>query len=157
MPKCPVCYEAYIGDGVLPCADCKPHAEQCQRCGEWGPDRRTLRMSCFYAMDELSVPFGRDAVLGRHCKQVDVKMGIGMQLPVWGEPEGETRHYDSYTLRVCKSCRADWMRAIEKWFTNPERPVDTGTGIYIRDRGATRPVTPGEIDYLKKCGNETSE
>lgn len=34
--------------------------EKCQRCDREGPDRRTLRMSCFYQMNELRVPFERD-------------------------------------------------------------------------------------------------
>jgi hypothetical protein len=36
------------------------HDEKCQRCGEVGEDRRTLRMECFYAMEELGLPFGRE-------------------------------------------------------------------------------------------------
>jgi len=32
-------------------------SEKCQRCGEPGPDLRTLRMSCLYDMSELNVPF----------------------------------------------------------------------------------------------------
>ena len=51
---------------------------------ESGMDLRTLRMACFYAMDELKVPFTK------------------------GDRE--------FTLRVCKPCRADWLRAIEDWF-----------------------------------------
>jgi len=44
--------------------------EVCVRCGEVGQDRRTLRMECFYQMDELSVPFmkGDDEYTLRVCK-----------------------------------------------------------------------------------------
>ncbi len=31
--------------------------EECQRCKEVGEDRRTLKMACFYEMDELGMPF----------------------------------------------------------------------------------------------------
>lgn len=31
--------------------------ERCERCGEYGQDRRTLHMKCLYQMSELQVPF----------------------------------------------------------------------------------------------------
>lgn len=67
----------------------KPKGTQCQKCGEFGQDRRILRMSCLYDMNELKIPF----IL----------------------VEEEKRHGE-YTLTVCKDCRGDWMQAIEKWF-----------------------------------------
>ena len=38
-------------------------SEKCDRCGSVGSDRRTLLMRCFYAMEELGVPFGREVLL----------------------------------------------------------------------------------------------
>lgn len=87
--------------------------EICQRCNEKELDRRTLWMACFYAMEELGLPF----------KQ----MKAGDQ--------------NFFTLRVCKACRADWMRAIQKWFN--EKPVkeSCGSGIFVRRNGATIEIT----------------
>jgi hypothetical protein len=47
-------------------------SERYVRCGEEGEDRRTLRMACFYAMDELNVPFvsERDAAMSRMAQQI---------------------------------------------------------------------------------------
>jgi hypothetical protein len=99
--------------------DYKP--EQCARCGVLGQDRRTLWMACFYAMNELGVPF----------KEVGIH-GVLVQLtghdPKWGapqfeEPPGSLENAAStralFTLRVCKGCRAEWMRAIEAWYRAP--------------------------------------
>ena len=33
--------------------------EKCQRCGDSGPDLRTITMSCSYDMSELGLPFER--------------------------------------------------------------------------------------------------
>jgi len=67
--------------------------ETCQRCKRSGEDRRTLWMACFYAMHEIErVPFDHKEI------------------------EGNPNRF--YTLRVCKSCRASWMQAIENWFTS---------------------------------------
>ena len=65
---------------------------QCQKCGEFGQDRRTLHMSCLYEMDELRIPF--------------IKKPRDKDLP----PE--------YILVVCKDCRSSWMEAIEDWFND---------------------------------------
>ena len=62
--------------------------EKCERCKVVDEDRRTLKMSCFYDMSELDVPFNLDEDTG------------------------------TYNLRVCKDCRSDWMKAIEYWFHN---------------------------------------
>ena len=45
-----------------------------------------------------------------------------------------------YTLRVCKSCRADWMTAIKAWFENkPLTEEDAGAGqTYVQELGANR-------------------
>lgn len=91
--------------------------EKCARCGQEGEDRRTLLMACFYDMHELRVPFG----------QMELELGGGGK-----------RHF--YTLRVCKACRADWMLSIQSWFENKPRPESKGSGVFVRELGATREV-----------------
>jgi hypothetical protein len=101
-------------------------------------------MACFYAMHELDVPFRQDAILGRYCeKEGETKLPtLGVTVPEWGEPQGDQRHHQFFTLRVCKRCRADWMDAIESWFKTPVCDDEScGTGIYVRDRGAIREIT----------------
>lgn len=83
--------------------------ETCQRCGEQGPDLRTLWMACLYEMSEIGLPF---------------------ELVSNGDRK-------FYTLRVCKDCRASWMQAIQSWFQNPEDNSDpVGSGLYVRKLGA---------------------
>jgi hypothetical protein len=94
--------------------------EMCQRCKREGSDRRTLWMACFYEMLELGLPF---------------------------ELREQGAH-TFYTLRVCKDCRADWMRAIQAWFKDaPSRDDEDGLeegAVYVRDFGATRKMTPAD-------------
>lgn len=92
--------------------------EKCVRCGDIGEDRRTLWMACFYAMEELGIPF----------VQVDVK-----EYPK-----------SFYTLRVCKACRADWMASIGDWFNSKPKNEAHGTGIYVRKLGATFEISEEE-------------
>lgn len=78
-------------------------SEICQRCKEEGEDNRTLWMACFYEMSELGLPFRVN--------------------------ELESLNRKFYTLYVCKSCRADWMRAIKTWFKHaPEREEGVEAG-----------------------------
>lgn len=70
-------------------------SEKCQCCGESGQDRRTLHMSCLYDMSELSIPFVEHVEIDPHTKKVKLR---------------------EHRLQVCKDCRGDWLRAIEKWF-----------------------------------------
>lgn len=94
--------------------------EECQRCKEIDEDRRTLKMSCFYDMSELDVPFVLDE---------DTSV---------------------YTLRVCKDCRADWMKAIEYWFHDIEPKIKScGSGIFIREFGSNIEITEEEF-YRRK-------
>uniref|UniRef100_A0A6M3JU23 Uncharacterized protein n=2 Tax=viral metagenome TaxID=1070528 RepID=A0A6M3JU23_9ZZZZ len=59
-------------------------------------------MACGYDMSELHVPFKHTELKG---------------VPSFGN--------GLYTLFVCKSCRADWLQAIENWFqTKPESTDD---------------------------------
>lgn len=89
--------------------------EECQRCREIDEDRRTLEMACFYDMNELDVPLKLNE---------------------------ETR---TYSLRVCKDCRSDWMKAIEYWFHNSSSKKDAGgSGIYVREFGANVEISEEE-------------
>lgn len=92
-------------------------SERCVRCGEEGQDRRTLRMSCFYEMDELDIPLEKS--------------------PSCFGP--------SYTMRVCKRCRGEWMAAIKAWFHEEiESEESCGSGIFIREFGKTVELTEEE-------------
>jgi hypothetical protein len=81
------------------------NGDECVRCKEIGEDRRTLFMKCLYDMDELKVPFEKfnTQELGKF-----------------------------YTLLVCKKCRGDWMKSIEKWYK--DRPKNI---LYIVRTGCT--------------------
>lgn len=96
--------------------------EECVRCKEVGEDRRTLLMRCFYEMGELGLPFEKVEII-----------------------EDDTKHR-FFTLRVCKTCRADWMEAIKDWFSCPTGPQPScGSGIYVRRFGDTVEVTEEEF------------
>jgi hypothetical protein len=102
-------------------------SEKCDRCNSVGEDRRTLHMSCLYAMNELGLPFKEDTSDGRHF----------------------------FTLRVCKRCRAEWMAAIAVWFRATPAgqdhdaetpPPSLGSGIFIRENGAVQEISREEWD-----------
>jgi hypothetical protein len=122
--------------------------ERCQRCGELGQDRRTLWMACFYAMDEMPVPFTELAIHGRPvAKSSEAPLGLlGHTVTTYAEPDESQppRNHPFYTLRVCKDCRASWMAAIEHWFLfeqMTEIPESGGSGIFIRHRGGLLEVS----------------
>lgn len=132
-------------------------SETCQRCGSVGSDRRTLWMACFYQMGELGLPFEQAAILGRYRPRTGtLTLEFIRDAPVWGDPEGEERHFGFYTLRVCKRCRADWMSAIKAWFEATPKGEDHdadepdtsafSTGIFVRDNGAIREISREEWD-----------
>ena len=102
--------------------------DRCARCGKVGEDRRTLWMACFYAMDELDIPF----------KQITIC-----------DDAGTNRGF--FSLRVCKTCRASWMDALEKWFkaTEWEREHTTGTGVFVRKNGVSVELNPEEVEQWK--------
>ena len=141
--------------------------ERCVRCGDVGEDRRTLRMSCFYAMDEMNVPFSEEKVVGKIHERIGTKeMWIGneaemraqgfspLRFPEYSEEPTGNITASSYTLRVCKDCRGSWMSAIEDWFNNVE-PVRRiiGTGIFVRKNGATVEITQEEWDRRHAASN----
>ncbi len=120
-------------------------SERCVRCGEEGEDRRTLRMACFYAMDELNVPFVSERAHGTLRKRTGTKeLSNGLEIPVFSEePTGEL-NAQMFSLRVCKACRASWMGAIERWFHSEDKPRRVGTGIFVRENGVNVEITREE-------------
>jgi hypothetical protein len=140
--------------------------EKCVRCGEAGEDRRTLWMACFYAMEELGLPFEEQILFHADMKDLSPeKEGLSVELPNGPKINlapgtvkcsGELTPKGFYTLRVCKACRAEWMQQIKAWFHCPKR-IDgpTGTGAYIREHGATREMTQGEVEkFIEERGHE---
>jgi hypothetical protein len=105
----------------------EPEGERCARCGEVGQDRRTLWMSCLYAMEETGIPFDTP------------------------DPDASPYHIRFYTLRVCKACRGQWLAAIKEWFHNvPAPPEEDGDTIYVRELGATVVISRAEWDRRQK-------
>lgn len=131
--------------------------ETCQRCNEEENDRRTLWMACFYDMGELRLPFELLAVRGkvhRHTGEEPIEILPPLTRPVFEEiPDAPEHLYRFHTLRVCKGCRAEWMKAIKLWFNSEnERESEdeiTEGASYVRDFGATRKMTQDEIDAYK--------
>lgn len=132
--------------------------ETCVRCGEVGEDRRTLKMGCFYAMEELPVPFEQMTVFTAPLETLEItekaktiKTPQGVEIPIVPPKlrcSGELTPQALYTLRVCKDCRSSWMEAISAWFRAPasadagKRSV--GTGIFVRRHGTNVEVTEEE-------------
>ena len=135
--------------------------ETCQRCGEKGEDRRTLWMSCFYAMEELGLPFEQRKLMGKLYPMVGTEelKFLGRDDPNFpphtipkyaDEPNGAFERA-IYSLRVCKSCRGDWMAAIKFWFnTAPDRQESCGSGIFVREYGKTVEITREEWEARRK-------
>ena len=99
--------------------------ETCQRCFEVGEDRRTLRMSCFYNMSEMGLPFTQQVFFQTdHEKLVkkDDPVGITVNGSVLNLKAGTVTTeepltpHSFFTLRVCKKCRGDWLESISAWF-----------------------------------------
>lgn len=120
------------------------HGEKCQKCGEFGEDRRTLWMSCFYAMQELGLPFEELRVTGETYELTGYKEWSmhpdddrypKISTPQYAESPKSTIDRAFYLLRVCKDCRSDWMRAIKDWFNTESTPEYVGSGIFVRELG----------------------
>lgn len=111
-------------------------SELCQRCKEEGEDRRTLWMACFYEMMELGLPFNNQF----------------MFYPDESTEDGKETSNNFYTLRVCKDCRADWMRSIQYWWNTIVTKTSSGSGIFVRDFGTNKEITLEE--YREKYDNE---
>jgi hypothetical protein len=96
--------------------------ETCQRCGEDGFDRRTLRIECLYNLSELDIPW----------------------------KDREPSRNDGYRVRICKECRASFLRTLETWWKSVEPRESTGTGVFVRGHGANRELTQEEVDEMRK-------
>lgn len=127
--------------------------EKCVRCEQYGEDRRTLYMACFYDMSELKVPFARVMVRGTQHAMTGTKelrfsdVGPAHTIPVFDETpaDNKPRDHSMFTLRVCKNCRSDWMAAIKKWFNEPPTVrAGCGSGIWVRENGALKEITEAE-------------
>ena len=118
-------------------------------------------MACYYAMNELDVPFTQVAVNGVYCEKIgdEVLTSIKATIPKYAQPTGEPRNHQFYTLRVCKRCRAEWMGTIQAWFRatpggedgDADEPVaapSCGSGIYVRRNGINVEITHEEWDRL---------
>jgi len=134
---------------------------KCQRCGApEGGDLRTLWMACFYAMDEIKLPFKQrilfDADREKLTKVKDpdvIKCNDGFEIKVGPgvlKCDGELTPQGFFTLVVCKDCRADWLHAIKKWFSMQPERAEIGSGIYVRDFGASKEITREEWDRRQK-------
>lgn len=108
--------------------------EQCQACLQWGEDRRTLRMACFYEMGELRMRDGRplpfdeqvvlrappEAELRTAAPPTTIRTSRGTVISLGAgtvTTDAELTPQALFTLRVCKACRARWMHAIAEWFS----------------------------------------
>lgn len=133
------------------------YGDKCVRCGEVGEDRRTLWMACLYDMAELKVPFEQVMIKGTRHEMTGTKelrfsdVGPAHTVPVFSETPtyGTPNNYPMFTLRVCKDCRGDWMRAIKTWFNTPVERSGCGSGIYVRKFGATQEVTLEEWERMR--------
>lgn len=124
--------------------------EKCDKCGEIGEDRRTLWMACFYAMDELPVPFEQVAICGTLQQKTGEEQSDifeHVKYPVFTDhPEATEQKHGFFTLRVCKECRASWMEAISNWFNSGSKHQEpTGTGVYCRKNGTNHEMSEEEI------------
>lgn len=143
-------------------------SEKCDRCGSIGEDRRTLWHACFYAMEELGLPFEQKVLFNAELEDIE-KAQEPITIP--NTPitiqagtvtcKGELTPRGLYTLRVCKRCRAEWLNAIKNWFhATPEgedgdadepAPYNgPGTGIFIRENGTNREITREEWNARQK-------
>lgn len=138
--------------------------EQCKRCGSVEEDLRTLHMACFYALEETGIPLEQEVVLKApeganfefEKEPTTIKLpGPGNRTMTLGSGTVKTDAAlvpgNQYTIRVCKSCRADWMQYLEHWWAARDVKVKpTGTGAYIRERGSVREMTQEEVEEFER-------
>jgi hypothetical protein len=123
--------------------------ETCARCGVLGTDRRTLWMACFYAMNELGIPFeqvGIHGVVLRH-EGFEPKTNIPRfsSVPYRDEFEQTAHTRQLFALRVCKGCRGEWMGAIKAWFRGPP-----GDAARWNDDASTHGADDGLPDLISE-------
>lgn len=94
--------------------------EKCARCGEEGNDRRTLWLSCLYDLSETKMPLDHVAVNGVLCTPIEASPSyLGKQFAVFSPIPGSIEvSYKFYTMRICKDCRAEWIKAQMDWFNS---------------------------------------
>lgn len=135
--------------------------EVCARCKQpTEGDGRTLWMSCFYNMAELNVPFKEEPMFHVHDistltftkSPASITLSSGQKINLTagemtcsGTLSGRLFH----TLRVCKSCRADWLSAIETWFNTYKPSPEVGSGIFTRRNGASVEITEEEWHEMR--------
>ena len=132
--------------------------EKCVKCGEEGEDRRTLWMACFYAMEELGVPFEEVQIKGTvHELDWTERKPLFLGGPTMNvshfkeEQRGSRTDHRFYTLRVCKNCRADWMSTIKDWFNSALIPqAGCGSGIFVRENGVNVEITLEEWERRRQ-------
>jgi hypothetical protein len=99
--------------------------ETCQRCLAAVEDMRTLRMNCFYDMNEMGLPFEKQMFFQTNLEKLvkkDDPVGITINGTVLNLKAGTVTTEEPLTpqsffaLRVCKRCRGDWLEAITAWF-----------------------------------------
>jgi hypothetical protein len=99
--------------------------ETCQRCLAVHEDMRTLRMNCFYDMNEMGLPFEKQMFFQTDLEKLvkkDDPVGITINGTVLNLKAGTVTTEEPLTpqsffaLRVCKRCRGDWLEAIAAWF-----------------------------------------
>ena len=141
--------------------------EKCARCGHGGEDRRTLWMKCFYAMEELKIPFEEKVLFNtadhaqfqKFKEPTKLNLGDGRSVVLDGgtvTTDYELTPHKLYTLRVCKRCRAEWLNSIRTWFFSApegedsdatdevEKKVSVGSGIFVRRNGSMVEITDEE-------------
>lgn len=94
--------------------------KHCQKCKKEDDELRTIWMSCFYDMNELEIPF----------ENIDFNHG---EFPI-----------KFFTLLVCKACRSTWLKTIKAWYETTIQTESCGSGIFVREFGATVEITEEE-------------
>ena len=116
-------------------------------------------MACFYAMEELDIPFEEVVLLKGNLEELEkadepVTAEVGEKKITLQSgtvrSNGKLQPIKLYTLRVCKDCRADWMQAIQDWYAAGPKQRRTGTGVWLREKGSNREATPEEVEQMKR-------
>ena len=130
--------------------DNKYNPDKCQRCGEVGEDRRTIHMAAFYQLDELGIPFDQYQISGEACGKKGERecKPFGFKVPVFKKPTGKKSlqsDHKYFCIRVCKECRADWMKAVKDWYFEAHtKQASCGSGIFVRRNGVNVEITEDE-------------
>lgn len=134
-------------------------SDECVRCGELGEDRRTLWMAALWDMSTLGPPFETKTLFHADLERVTDVAKMPTEINAGGQRitiapavlryEGDIEPHQFFTLRVCKDCRSDWLRAIEEWFKGAKTPEGEGD-IPIRELGAMKMITREEWDRRRR-------